>query len=372
MRLTQRQQAARQAIERADSSGLPPAQLAERICSALSTAIPNDGYRLFGVDPETTLVNRLLAATDSDEWARREWLRDVYLSADRLPYVELPTLMRLRLPVVASQARQAACWGYPAQILAQLSADAHERAFYELGSPVGGTILASFRSRTAWVAAIQIYRRDPNSPFTRSDVAFLRSLAPLIGDSLAAAIAREQELAADPQDAEASGIVLLNRANAVTFATPAGERWLDYLRSVEHGNARDLPTSIAAAIAGLKASGAPSQLVATHVPGGSASIEASSGGEETVALVIRRRQNAKTPDIPASWPLTPQERQVASLLAGGKSNREISEALFISENTVQTHLRHVYAKLDVSGRTQFLARLFRETTAFHLLDVGVA
>ena len=372
MRLTRSQQEARHAIQRAGSAGLPPAQLAERISSALSTAIPNDGYRLFGVDPETTLVNRLLAASDSDDWARREWLRDVYLTADALPYVELPTLMRLRLPAVASHARQTTCWGYPAEILAQLSADEHERAFHDLGSPVGGTILASFRSRATWVAAMQIYRRDPDSPFTRSDVAFLRSHASLIGEALSAAISREQALATDPPDTEASGIVLLDQASAVTFATPVGERWLDDLRSVEHGNGRDLPTSIAAAVAGLKASGKPSQTISTPVAGGTVSIEASSGGAETVALVIRRHQHVTLPDVPANWPLTPQERQVTRLLAAGKSNREISESLFVTHNTVQTHLRHVYAKLEVSGRTQFLARLFRETTGIQMFDEGAA
>jgi hypothetical protein len=175
MRLTQRQDTAKHEIERLDQSGLLPSPLADRICLALSNAIPNDGYRLFGIDPSTTLINRLLAASDSDGWARREWLRDVYLTADALPYVELPTLMRLRLPVVASQAQQSACWGYPRDILAGLSAEAHERAFHDLGSPVGGTILASFRSRGVWIAAMQIYRRDADSPFTRSDVAFLRS-----------------------------------------------------------------------------------------------------------------------------------------------------------------------------------------------------
>ncbi len=372
MRLTQRQQAAGRAIERLGGSGLPPTQLAQHICSALSSAIPNDGYRLFGIDPSTTLVNRLLAASDTDAWARREWLRDVYLTADTLPYVELPTLMRLRLPVVASQSRQSACWGYPTDVLNQLSADAHERAFHELGSPVGGTILASFRSRGSWVAAMQLYRRDPDSPFTRSDVAFLRSMAPLIGDTLAAALSREQALHSEHPDADASGILLVNGKGEVTFATPVGALWLDHLRSVEPGSPDDLPTSIAAAVAGLKASQRPSQQLVAPVPGGAVSIEASSGGEDTVALVIRLRQPLRPPEVPTNWPLTPQERQVARLLALGKSNREVSEALFVSENTVQTHLRHIYAKLEVSGRTQFLARLFRETTGIQMLDEGAA
>ena len=120
MRPTKSQLAARTAIVRLTSSGLPPTALAEQIAAALTQALPNDGFRVFGVDPTTLLVNRLLAASESDGWARREWLRDVYLAADQLPYIELPRLMGLRLPVVASQPRQSECWGYPADILAQL------------------------------------------------------------------------------------------------------------------------------------------------------------------------------------------------------------------------------------------------------------
>jgi DNA-binding CsgD family transcriptional regulator len=133
-----------------------------------------------------------------------------------------------------------------------------------------------------------------------------------------------------------------------------------------------LPASIAAAVAGLRSSKRPSQQIAATLPGGDISIEASNGGDEMVALVISRRQPAVIPEIPASWSLTPQERQVARLLAAGKSNRDISETLFISENTVQTHLRHIYAKLEVTGRTQFLARLFRDTAGFQPVVAGAA
>jgi ATP/maltotriose-dependent transcriptional regulator MalT len=43
------------------------------------------------------------------------------------------------------------------------------------------------------------------------------------------------------------------------------------------------------------------------------------------------------------------------LVAAGLSNREIGDALFISEETVKTHLRRIFEKLDVSSRTQAVA-----------------
>jgi len=51
-----------------------------------------------------------------------------------------------------------------------------------------------------------------------------------------------------------------------------------------------------------------------------------------------------------------REYEVLSLLATGLSNREIAERLFVSPNTVKTHLAHLYEKLEVSRRTQALAR----------------
>lgn len=50
--------------------------------------------------------------------------------------------------------------------------------------------------------------------------------------------------------------------------------------------------------------------------------------------------------------LTPSERRVAELAAGGMSNPEIAQALFVTLNTVEGHLRHVYQKLAISSRGQ--------------------
>jgi DNA-binding CsgD family transcriptional regulator len=55
--------------------------------------------------------------------------------------------------------------------------------------------------------------------------------------------------------------------------------------------------------------------------------------------------------------LTPQERQIAQLLAQGRTTREAAAALFLSPKTVEYHLRHVYLKLDIRSRAG-LAALF--------------
>jgi ATP/maltotriose-dependent transcriptional regulator MalT len=50
--------------------------------------------------------------------------------------------------------------------------------------------------------------------------------------------------------------------------------------------------------------------------------------------------------------LTPSEHRVASMAAEGMTNREIAQSLFVTAKTVETHLRHVYQKLDISKRTE--------------------
>ena len=47
-----------------------------------------------------------------------------------------------------------------------------------------------------------------------------------------------------------------------------------------------------------------------------------------------------------------REWEVLRLLAEGHTNKEIGESLFVSPNTVKTHLAHLYDKLEVSRRTQ--------------------
>lgn len=50
--------------------------------------------------------------------------------------------------------------------------------------------------------------------------------------------------------------------------------------------------------------------------------------------------------------LSKRETDVLKEMAKGKTNREIAEALFVSEKTIKTHVSHIFSKLQVSDRTQ--------------------
>jgi predicted ATPase/DNA-binding CsgD family transcriptional regulator len=80
--------------------------------------------------------------------------------------------------------------------------------------------------------------------------------------------------------------------------------------------------------------------------------------DDAVAYARRGRGDRSRPKL--GWSsLTPSEQDVVRLVANGCSNSEIAEQLFMSVNTVKTHLRHVYEKLQVTGRADLAARAAR-------------
>ena len=69
-------------------------------------------------------------------------------------------------------------------------------------------------------------------------------------------------------------------------------------------------------------------------------------------LAFARLPGSSPPlSLPLSEALSKQERRVLQLLATGLSSPEIARTLVISLNTVKTHLKHIFHKLDVHTRT---------------------
>jgi DNA-binding NarL/FixJ family response regulator len=66
--------------------------------------------------------------------------------------------------------------------------------------------------------------------------------------------------------------------------------------------------------------------------------------------------------------LSQREVEVLRLLAAGKSNREIADALCISLNTVATHVRNILAKTGTANRTEAAAYALRHEQVFRLTD----
>lgn len=56
--------------------------------------------------------------------------------------------------------------------------------------------------------------------------------------------------------------------------------------------------------------------------------------------------------------LTPKELEILGLLAKGASNKQIADALYVTQATVKTHLAHIYAKLGARGRHEAISKAF--------------
>lgn len=88
-------------------------------------------------------------------------------------------------------------------------------------------------------------------------------------------------------------------------------------------------------------------------------IESVAAGETMIQPAITeallKGLSRQSPDFEASdmpEPLTPRETEVLRLMAGGYSNKEISQALSKSEGTIKNHVSNILAKLGVRDRTR--------------------
>jgi DNA-binding CsgD family transcriptional regulator len=84
-------------------------------------------------------------------------------------------------------------------------------------------------------------------------------------------------------------------------------------------------------------------------------LPAARAARRRAARLLGRCEGAQTPalaDLEAPRALTPREDEVARLAAAGRSDHQIAERLVLSVRTVESHLRHAYNKLGVSGRQE--------------------
>ncbi len=71
----------------------------------------------------------------------------------------------------------------------------------------------------------------------------------------------------------------------------------------------------------------------------------------TVLKIVARHQGSETQTL-----LSDRELEVLTCLADGQTTIQIANQLFISENTVKTHIRHILEKLEASNRTEAVSK----------------
>jgi DNA-binding NarL/FixJ family response regulator len=98
-----------------------------------------------------------------------------------------------------------------------------------------------------------------------------------------------------------------------------------------------------------------------------AGIQAAANGESLIspriATMLLRRMRLDEPAETGTRPVTPlseRELQVLRLVAEGKGNQEIGEALYIGQSTVRNHISSILMKLQVENRVQAAVRAVRD------------
>jgi len=82
--------------------------------------------------------------------------------------------------------------------------------------------------------------------------------------------------------------------------------------------------------------------------------------DEAVRELRRLGHRVRRDSGEALGSLTGREREIADLVAAGRTNREVAEQLVLSPKTIEAHLRNIYAKLGVRSRVELAREAERE------------
>ncbi|CAA9460100.1 MAG: hypothetical protein AVDCRST_MAG14-2280 [uncultured Rubrobacteraceae bacterium] len=343
--------------------GLDPTTLRQRVTERMRRAVSFEAYAAFTMDPANGLITHALQ-TIGDESGLRVFLEHVFFEDNVL---EFDWMARNRLQ---------------AGLLSEATKGKLEQAprYRELVGPegYGYELRGAFSTGTQLWGGLALWREKGRPDFAARQVAFMRRVAPHIAAGLRAATL-QQELHND-QDSEddATGVLVLDQWGTVVQHNPAVERRLRELGNLggRWREGESLPAPIWTVLGALKRAlkpetdrdlnGSPylrvrgrsgrwltlqaSRTEPTHMrPAESMVIIAPAGPKEVLHITA------------SGYGLSPREQEVVDLVVRGASTRRISQALYISENTVKDHLKNIFGKVGVRDRRTLVKQLYLDT-----------
>lgn len=186
-----------------------------------------------------------------------------------------------------------------------------------------------------------LFNRAGRRDFSARDQAILNFLRPHLANLYEAARARRRaaQALALLEESE-TGLLILDGAGVIEHATPEAVRLMSaYFRDYRGS----LPDEVADWLLDQRRAASPEAL---RVEGEEMSLRV-----EVVDGALLLTEERAEPS------LTDREREILELVAAGKSNAEIAEAMWIAPGTVRKHLENVYEKLGVHSRTAAVATL---------------
>ena len=192
--------------------------------------------------------------------------------------------------------------------------------------------------------------------FSDPEAEFLLAVAPAIAAATRLAVRVE---AHRPSAGVPPAIVVVGSGGGQRAVTPAAREWQDRLDEIAPGRFTVMMQVMAA---GARASPSGSFRARLRDARGQWAVLAASpligGDEDQVAVVIEPATGERLLGmLLEAYGLTSREREVCREVIAGRSTAEIAARLFISINTVQDHLKSVFAKVGVRSRGALVARL---------------
>ena len=243
--------------------------------------------------------------------------------------------------------------------------------YREIMAPLGlgDELRAAFRSGGECWGFLCLHREDSSRGFNETEARLIARVATHVGEGLRRALVVG---AADARlDDYGPGVLVLSDHRSLLATTAAGERWLWELADSDQ-SLGPLPLAVETVLARLDAirrSQGPRHVlprVRVRTRSGRWAVlhafEMSGLGQgRHIAVVVEPATSAElAPMILLAYGLTRREGEVAQLVLQGKPTNQLARQLHISENTVEDHLKAIFAKVGVGSRGELTAKVFSD------------
>lgn len=341
----------RREIDSICRSGRDPLAVCRDAAEVLAGAVPFDRWCALLLDP-ATLLN---TAGYHDEGLPVTVLpRLVELEASGEDVNPMPGLMRSRTGV---STLHRATGGDP-------RSSGRYRDVLE-PSGLGRELRAVLRDRGRAWGGLVLFRETAAPDFGSSELGLLAAVGPVLAQAVRRGLLFSELTHRDTEHGPGMAVLAVDDgALEVETLSRAAREWLD---DIPDGRVpgSGLPVGVVTLV--HRAMAAPEGSARSRLRTASGrwlslqvdTLETAGRPGRRLSLILEPTRPHELADvIAAAYGLSDREREIARLTVAGYTNREMAAELWLSQHTVQDHLKKVFAKLGVSSRAELTGRLF--------------